>query len=241
MIISVANQKGGVGKTVTSFLLANILADMGCNTLAIDLDQTNLTDYFHVEPDTTIFDVLAKNVPISRAEVIIRDNLKLIPSDVRTAGLDRVLSDKIRKDNVLSKALSKDTYQDTYKYIIIDCPPALDSRMVNALTASDYCLVAVFTEPHSLKAVPFMLDLIRDIQENTNANLKYRFVATRHDRVPNVTRDTLEALQKRYGDLVLKTIIHKDVKMQEQALRESIPLSRAVEEYRELAREVSAL
>jgi chromosome partitioning protein len=238
VIISIANQKGGVGKTKSSYMLGNLLAEKN-KTLMVDLDQGNLTDLFGIEHDINLYDMFLNKANIKEAIVMINNNLFLIPADIRMASLDRQLINKIRPDSFLSKELSKDMFKE-FKYIVIDCPPSLDLRLVNALTASDYCIIAVQTEPHSFKAIPYMLEIIQEVKENTNPKIDYRFLATMHDKRTHIARGILETLQEAYKNKVFKTVIHKDNKMRVQAITKKIALTaRATEEYRELVKEIT--
>ncbi len=240
MTISIANQKGGVGKTTSTFFIGKILSER-FNTLLIDFDQSNLTDLFNINFETTAFSCFKNNDPLSKAVINIKSppTLDLIPSDIRTAGLDRLLSSSIRSDNYLKKYLLREPLFSMYEFTLIDCPPSLDLRLINALTASDYCLIACQTEPHSLKAINDIIQVIEEVQDNTNPNLKYKIFATMHNRKLNIQKTILNTINNRYPKYMLKTTIHSDVRIKEQHLQKgAITKSRAYEEYKNLTYEI---
>lgn len=241
MIISIANQKGGVGKTTSTYVLGNILAEKH-KTLLIDLDRGDLTDLFGIDPKESLYDTLINQVSIQN--VIVQSNqnpnLYLLPGDIRLVSLERHLIQKIRPDNLLNKELSK--IKNQFKYILIDCPGALDLRMINALTTSNYCLIAVQTEPHSYKAIPYLLEVIEEVKENINPSLDYRLLATMHNKRTTLAKNILELLYETYKDKTLQTPIHIDNKMRLQSITKKVPTSaRATEEYRNLVEEILKL
>nr|HPJ00833.1 AAA family ATPase [Enterococcus sp.] len=163
-IISVANQKGGVGKTTTTVNLGACLAYVGKKVLLVDIDaQGNATSGIGIKKadvQTDIYDVLVNEVPIR--ETILassRENLDIVPATLQLAGAEIELATKMARETRLKVALKEVTAQ--YDYILIDCPPSLGTLTINAFTTSDSILIPVQCEYYALEGLSQLLNTVR--------------------------------------------------------------------------------
>ena len=172
-VISIANQKGGVGKTTTSYALTYGLMRRGYKVLGIDLDpQANFSfcfDGIKTNNVATVYEVLKKEVPIKKAIQISRDDVHILPSNILLSGADLDLN-FTGKEYRLQEALSE--IEDQYDYVIIDCPPSLSTLTINAFTASKDVIVPLGTDIFSLQGIGQLNDTIRTVQRYCNNKLK---------------------------------------------------------------------
>lgn len=246
-IVSIANQKGGVGKTTSSVNLAACLAYVGKKILLVDIDpQGNATSGIGIEKadvDQCIYDVLVDDVDasdvIKSAKV---ENLDVIPATIQLAGAEIELVPTISREIRLKRALDK--VVDQYDYIIIDCPPSLGLLTINALTASDTVIIPVQCEYYALEGLSQLLNTVRLVQKHLNEDLKIEGVLlTMLDARTNLGIQVIEEVKKYFQDKVYKTIIPRNVRLSE-APSHGEPIiiydakSKGAEVYLDLAKEV---
>lgn len=248
-IISVANQKGGVGKTTTTVSLAASLAKLGKQVLIIDSDpQGNATSGLGVqkaELTHDVYDVLVNQIPME--EIIVpttRENLMIAPSTIQLAGAEIELTSQQRREQRLKEAVG--VIREAYDYIFIDCPPSLGHLTMNAFTASDTVLIPVQCEYYALEGLSQLMNTITMVRKHFNHQLKIEGVLlTMYDARTNLGQEVKEDVIKYFREKVYHTIIPRNVRLSEapsygQAIVDYDPRSRGAEVYLELAKEVLA-
>jgi len=248
-IISVANQKGGVGKTTTSINLSSCLAEKGKKVLLIDMDsQGNSTSGLGLEKndlDKTIYEVLRDELDIKDSIVHIEqcfNNLDLIPANRNLAGAEIELITAENMQYILKNKIAE--IRDDYDYIILDCPPALGMLTVNAMTASDTVLVPIQCEFYALDGLSQLIYTINLIQKNLNPDLYIEGVVfTMYDARTNLSLQVVENVKDNLNQTIYKTIIPRNVRLAE-APSHGLPInlydkkSTGAEAYTLLAEEV---
>lgn len=245
-IISVANQKGGVGKTTTTVNLSTILAKKGKKVLLIDTDpQGNATSGLGVSKDVelSVYDILIGDTEFDETlqETAIK-NLKVCPSNISLAGAEVQLVSMMSREQRLKTKLDK--IKDQYDYILIDCPPSLGLVTLNAFTASDSVLIPVQCEYFALEGITQLLKAVKFTQMNLNSNLKIEGVLlTMFDARLNLGLEVVEEIRKYFQDKVYNTIIPRLVRLTEapshgKPIIAYDPKSRGSEAYLNLAKEV---
>jgi len=247
MVISIANQKGGVGKTTTAVNLSASIAVSERRTLVIDMDsQCNTTSGFGISynnPGDNIYHVLIGEKTISEA---IRKTaipyLDIVPSHPDLIGAEIELLDATEREYALKKAIG--SLGDTYQYILIDCPPSLGLLTINSLAASDCVIIPLQCEYFALEGLAMLLRTISIIQRKLNPGLEVLgILLTMFDRRNNLSFRVWEEVNKCFNDTVFKTVIPRNVKLSESPSHGKPALlydisSRGAESYLQLASEI---
>ena len=217
-IISVANQKGGVGKTTTTVNLSTILAKKGKKVLLIDTDpQGNATSGLGVSKDVelSVYDILIGDTEFDETlqETAIK-NLKVCPSNISLAGAEVQLVSMMSREQRLKTKLDK--IKDQYDYILIDCPPSLGLVTLNAFTASDSVLIPVQCEYFALEGLGQLLNTVNLVKKHLNKNLEIEgALLTMYDARTNLANQVVKEVKKYFEDKVYKTVIPRNVRLSE--------------------------
>lgn len=246
-IIAVANQKGGVGKTTTATNLSACLAEKGKKVLAIDIDpQGNMTSGLGVdknELDETVYELILDECTLEDClQTDVLENLALIPSNVNLAGAEIELIGVEDKEFILKEAI--DQVKEQYDFIIIDCPPSLNTLTVNAMTTADTVLVPIQCEYFALEGLSQLIHTIDLVRERLNPSLAIEGVVfTMYDARTNLSLQVVENVKENLQQTVYKSIIPRNVRLAEapshgKPITLYDPKSAGAEAYRDLAAEV---
>ena len=245
-IISIANQKGGVGKTTTAVNVGAILAKRNKKILLIDSDpQGNATSGLGIDKnvETTLYDVLINEISINET---LKDscikNLKVCPSNMDLAGAEVELVSQMSREQRLKEKV--DEIKDDYDFILIDCPPSLGLITLNAFTASDSVLIPVQCEYFALEGLSQLLDTINLVKKRLNKSLEIEgAVLTMYDMRTNLSNQVVKEVKRYFDDKVYKTVIPRNIRLSE-APSYGIPItiydpkSKGARAYEKLAREI---
>lgn len=218
-VISLANQKGGVGKTTTAINLAASLAALEYKTLIIDADpQANSTSGVGFDPrnvKSSIYECMIDDVDPN--EVVVHSEIEyldLLPSHIDLVGAEIELINMPGRDKVMKLAVNK--IKDQYDFVIIDCSPSLGIVTVNALVASDSVMVPVQCEYFALEGLGKLLNTIKIVQTNLNPELEIEgILLTMYDGRTNLSNQVVEEVKGHFKHLVFDTVVHRNTKLGE--------------------------
>ncbi len=217
-VVSIANQKGGVGKTTTSINLSTILAKKGKKVLLIDADpQGNATSGLGInkEIDKSIYDVIINEINIKET---LKDTavktLKVCPSNINLAGAEVELVSLMSREHRLKERI--DEIKNEFDYIIIDCPPSLGLITLNAFTASDSVLIPVQCEYYALEGLGQLINTINLVRRHLNKDVEIEgALLTMYDARTNLSNQVVKEVKRYFEDRVYKTVIPRNVKLSE--------------------------
>ena len=245
-VISIANQKGGCGKTTTAINLASALCFNGQKTLLIDMDpQAHATLGLNVDSSDSIYNVISNLTPRKlRIENIIKkieDGFDIVPSNILVGTLEQELADEIGRELKLLEIIAPLKAQ--YEYILIDCPPSLGFLTVNALRASDEVVIPVETSRFSMQGVEHLMDIVKLIKDRLNHPIQCRLLVTMFDSRLRHSFSMLADIKEKFVNILLDTIIHVNVKLKESAVMGQTVInydkySRGSKDYFSLAKEL---
>lgn len=219
-VVSIFNQKGGVGKTTTNINLAAYIALRGHRVLVIDVDpQGNTSSGLGIDKENlenTTYELLMTDVGIKEVIVHVEkiDNLHIVPSNMELAGADLELGNMPNRESILKRKIEE--VRDLYDFIIIDCPPSLGLLTINALTASNSVFIPMQCEYYALEGISQLVKTIQKVKKGLNKNLEIEgVVLTMFDSRRNLQIQVAEELKSYFGELVYENSIPRNIRLAE--------------------------
>ncbi len=218
-VISIANQKGGVGKTTTAINLAASLAAVEHPTLVIDIDpQSNTTSGLGIDTKTVTNSVYEIMIGSTDIEDTIRqtelDFLDVVPSHINLVGAEIEMIDREERERILKKTI--ESVRDKYDFVIIDCPPSLGLLTINALTASDSIVIPVQCEYFALEGLGQLLNTIKIVRQHLNPDLDIEGVLlTMYDTRTRLSNQVADEVKRYFDDRVFKAVIARNIRLAE--------------------------
>lgn len=246
-IISLANQKGGVGKTTSTVNLAAALAVLEKRVLIVDADpQANASSGLGLDVKNlkcTIYECLVDNIDVRDAICDTEiETLKIIPSHIDLVGAELEMVNMPERETLLRKVLAG--IREEFDFILIDCSPSLGLITLNALTSSDSVIIPVQCEYYALEGISKLLNTIKIVKNKLNTALEIEgFLLTMYDPRTRLNNQVVDEVQHHFGDMVFKTIIQRNVKLGEapsfgQSVISYDAESRGAQNYMQLAKEL---
>ena len=248
-VISLCNQKGGVGKTTTTISLGGALAEYGRTVLMVDFDPQGALSAglgVNTHDTTTIYDLLiGREKDVRKAIQPTKvPGIHVIPANIDLSAAEVHLVNEVAREQILARVLKP--VLDDYDVVLIDCQPSLGLLTVNALTAAHGVLIPLETEYFALRGVALLIDTIDKVRERLNPSIRVDgIVATMFDARTLHAKEVMERVVEAFGDTVMDTVIGKTVKFPDASvagvpITEFAPSHASAQTYRQLARELIA-
>ena len=246
-IISLANQKGGVGKTTTTINLAASLAVMEKKVLIVDADpQANASSGLGLDIKklkSSIYECLIDNIDVRTAICDTElENMKIIPSHIDLVGAEIEILNLPNREKILKNVLEQ--VKEDFDYIFVDCSPSLGLITLNALTAADSVIIPVQCEYYALEGISKLLNTIKIVKSKLNPDLEIEgFLLTMYDSRTRLNNQVMDEVKKHFKDMVFETTIYRNVKLSEApSFGQSVILydaeSKGAQNYMQLAKEL---
>lgn len=241
-VISIINQKGGVGKTTTSVNLSYRLVELGYKILLIDLDlQGNATSNSNInkrELKKTFKNLLLDDIEIEKCIIKTEKKYDIIGSNINAADTEMLLYARYNRENLLKEKLENSNYD----FVILDCPPSLANVTLNALTTTDLALIPLPCEEFAIDGIELLLSIVAMVQ-NSNKKIDYKYFITQFDARAKTSKDYEKKIKEILGNKVLESKIRvdqalKDSQKEQKTVFEFRPGARSVEDYKKLTEEV---